>query len=134
MASKKLKRKLREENRENRESILNPSIFISLSFSDQSKMTLKQVDWEKYISTDEPYLPYDVTFRIFSSEDQSQVQDISAHKVLLASVSEVFHTQFFGSLANGQTVIEIRQTTFYAFKERSVFRAYSVINFNFISI
>lgn len=86
-------------------------------------MTLKQVNWEKYLWTDPPYLPYDVTFRIFSSEDESQVEDISAHRLLLASVSEVFNTQFFGSLANDEKLVEVRQTTFYAFKERSVFGA-----------
>ena len=82
-----------------------------------SNMTLKHVNWEEYIFTAEPPLPYDVTFRVFSLEDETHFEDISAHKVLLASVSEVFHTQFFGALADEQKVIEIKDTTLFAFKE-----------------
>ena len=80
-------------------------------------MTLKTVNWEEYIFTAEPPLPYDVTFRVFSLQDETHFEEISAHKLLLASVSEVFHTQFFGALADQQRVIEIRDTTLSAFKE-----------------
>jgi len=79
-------------------------------------MTLLHVNWEEYICTSDPPLPYDVTFRVFSHQEESQGEHISAHKLLLASVSKVFHTQFFGALANDQTVIDIKETTFYAFK------------------
>ena len=80
-------------------------------------MTLKHVNWEEYIFTAEPPLPYDVTFRVFSLQDETHFENISAHKLLLASVSEVFQTQFFGSLADEQKVIEIKDTTLHAFKE-----------------
>ena len=80
-------------------------------------MSLKHVNWSEYLFTADPPLPYDVTFRVFSLEDQSQFEEISAHKLLLASVSQVFHTQFFGALANDQKVIEIKETTLHAFKE-----------------
>ena len=80
-------------------------------------MTLKHVNWEEYIFTVEPPLPYDVTFRVFSIQDETHFEEISAHKLLLASVSQVFHTQFFGALADEQKVIEIKDTTLNAFKE-----------------
>ena len=80
-------------------------------------MTLKQVNWAEFLFAAEPPLPYDVTFRIFSLQDETQFEEISAHKLLLASVSEVFHTQFFGALADEQKVIEIKDTTLGAFKE-----------------
>ena len=80
-------------------------------------MSLKHIDWKDYISTTDPPLPYDVTFKVFSQDEETQFQEISAHKLLLASVSEVFHTQFFGALADEQKVIEIKDTTLYAFKE-----------------
>ena len=80
-------------------------------------MTLKQVNWAEFLFAAEPPLPYDVTFRVFSLQDETQFEEISAHKLLLASVSEVFHTQFYGSLADEQKVIEIKDTTLYAFKE-----------------
>ena len=81
-------------------------------------MTLKHIDWKHFISTSEPPLPYDVTFRVFSlDDDESVFREISGHKLLLASVSEVFQTQFFGALANGQKIIKIKETTFKAFEE-----------------
>ena len=79
-------------------------------------MTLKHIEWKYYISTSDPPLPYDVTFRVFSQDDESQFEEISAHKLLLASVSEVFQAQFFGALANDQKIIKIKETTFKAFQ------------------
>lgn len=79
-------------------------------------MTLKHIKWKHYISTSAPPLPYDVTFRVFSQDDESHFREISGHKFLLASVSEVFQAQFFGALANDQKVIKIKETTFEAFK------------------
>ena len=83
-------------------------------------MTLKHINWKNYISTTDPPLPYDVTFRVFSQDDETQIHKISAHKLLLASVSEVFQAQFFGALANGQKIIDIKETTFDAFKENDL--------------
>ena len=82
-------------------------------------MTLKHVKWEDYIFTAEPPLPYDVTFRVFplELEDQDQYVEVSAHKLLLASVSNVFQAQFFGPLANDKGMVEIKETTVDAFKE-----------------
>ena len=80
-------------------------------------MSLKHIDWKFYISTTNPPLPYDVTFKVFSQDDETQFQEISAHKLLLASVSEVFQAQFFGALANDQKIIEMKETTFKAFQE-----------------
>ena len=81
-------------------------------------MTLKHVNWADYIFTAQPPLPYDVTFRVFPLEDESHFEEVSAHKLLLASVSDVFHRQFFGALANDKQVVEIKETTINAFKER----------------
>ena len=86
-------------------------------YGSRSRMTLKHINWKHYISTSDPPLPYDVTFRVFSQDDESHFRDISGHKLLLASVSEVFQTQFFGALANGQKIIKIKETTFKAFEE-----------------
>ena len=79
-------------------------------------MNLKHVKWDQYILTSEPPLPHDVTFRVFSMEDESIFQEVSAHRLLLAAASEVFHAQFFGALASTQKVVAIRETTFKAFK------------------
>ena len=83
----------------------------------QNRMTLKHINWKHYISTSDPPLPYDVTFRVFSQDDETHFREISGHKFLLASVSQVFQAQFFGGLANDQKVIKIKETTFEAFKE-----------------
>ena len=79
-------------------------------------MNLKHVKWDQYILTSEPPLPHDVTFRVFSMEDESIFQEVSAHRLLLAAASEVFHAQFFGALDSTQKVVAIRETTFKAFK------------------
>ena len=79
-------------------------------------MNLRHVRWGDYILTTDPPLPYDVTFRVFSLQDESNYQQVSAHKLLLAASSEVFHAQFFGALADSQRVVDIKETTFNAFK------------------
>ena len=83
-------------------------------------MNLRHVRWGDYILTADPPLPYDVTFRVFSLQDDSHYQQVSAHKLLLAASSEVFHAQFFGALADNQRVVDIKETTFNAFKVRFV--------------
>ena len=76
-------------------------------------MTLKEIRWGHFLG-DDPPLPPDVTFKLI--EDEVVVGELKAHKYLLASVSPVFRKQFFGKLAEEKNVIDIKETTYYAFK------------------
>jgi len=76
-------------------------------------MTLKQIRWDLFLG-DDPPLPHDVTFRLI--EEDVVVGELKAHKYLLASVSPVFRKQFFGKLAEIKQVIDIKETTPFAFK------------------
>jgi len=76
-------------------------------------MTLKEIRWGHFLG-DDPPLPPDVTFKLI--EGEVVVGELKAHKYLLASVSPVFRKQFFGKLAEEKNVIDIKETTYYAFK------------------
>jgi len=76
-------------------------------------MTLKEIAWGQFLSSDPP-LPPDVTFRMI--EGEVVVGELKAHKYFLASVSSVFRKQFFGKLAERRKIIDIKETTYDAFK------------------
>lgn len=76
-------------------------------------MTLKEIAWGQFLSSDPP-LPPDVTFRMI--EGEVVVGELKAHKYFLASVSSVFRKQFFGKLAERKKIIDIKETTYDAFK------------------
>lgn len=76
-------------------------------------MTLKEIGWGQFLGSDPP-LPPDVTFRVM--EDEALVGELRAHKYFLASVSTVFRKQFFGRLAEKKDIIDIKETTYDAFK------------------
>jgi len=76
-------------------------------------MTLKEIGWGQFLGSDPP-LPPDVTFRVMESE--AVLGELKAHKYFLASVSIVFRKQFFGKLAEKEDIIDIKETTYDAFK------------------
>ena len=49
-------------------------------------------------------------------DEESVLEDIPAHKVLLASVSDVFASMFFGDLKEVGEVVELKETTMVAAK------------------
>jgi len=76
-------------------------------------MTLKEIGWGQFLGSDPP-LPSDVTFRVI--EEEMVVGELKAHKFFLATVSSVFRKQFFGKLAEKKEVIDLKETTYDAFK------------------
>ena len=76
-------------------------------------MTLNEIGWGQFLGSDPP-LPPDVTFMVV--EGEAVVGELRAHKYFLASVSTVFRKQFFGKLAEKKDIIDIKETTFDAFK------------------
>jgi len=76
-------------------------------------MTLKEMRWNQFLG-DDPPLPPDVTFRLI--EGEVVVGELKGHKYLLGSVSPVFRKQFFGKLAEKKDIIDIKETTYEAFK------------------
>ena len=57
----------------------------------------------------------DVKF-IFSSPDSNEVQELPAHKLVLSCASQVFRTQFYGSIPGDQDAIPVTDSSFEAFK------------------
>ena len=87
---------------------------ISCSERDRLKMSLKNVCWVNFLKS-ETDLPADITFKFYEktkttdgSEVKKFVGDLRAHKLLLASCSEVFKDRFFNSsnLETDEIVIE----------------------------
>ena len=87
---------------------------ICCSERDRLKMSLKNVCWVNFLKT-ETDLPADVTFKFYEKtktvdggEVRKFVGDLKAHKLLLASCSEVFKDSFFHSsnLQTHEVVIE----------------------------
>jgi len=76
-------------------------------------MTLKEIGWGEFLGSDPP-LPSDVTFRVI--EGEMVVGELKAHKYFLATVSSVFRKQFFGKLAEKKEIIDLKETTYDAFK------------------
>jgi len=64
-------------------------------------------------------IPFDVTFVIKENEnlDTEEVNEVRAHKHVLALYSDVFKTMFFGPLKETEDNITIKDTTFEAFKK-----------------
>ena len=48
-------------------------------------------------------------------EEERKTGQVSAHRLLLAGVSPVFHKQFFGLMKNTENVVDIKETTIEAF-------------------
>ena len=58
-----------------------------------------------------------VTFQVkWRKDEESVLEDIPAHKLLLASVSDVFASMFFGDMKEGGEVVELKETTIVAAK------------------
>jgi len=75
-------------------------------------------------------MPFDVTFVIVEADTSNfraeegldkgvtkDAREIKAHKYILAASSSVFKSMFFGSMKESKNVIEVRETTFEAFKK-----------------
>ena len=87
---------------------------ISCRERDRLKMCLKNVCWVNFLKSDTE-LPADITFKFYEKTETADgrevrkfVGDLKAHKLLLASCSEVFKERFFNSsnLTTTETIIE----------------------------
>ena len=74
-------------------------------------MTIIQTDWSQYLAKDSD-LPPDVTFRVFGMDREG---DISAHKFLLAGISNIFRNTFFSPMKEEKDVLVVQDTTLEAF-------------------
>ena len=73
---------------------------------------------ESLLDQDQENIPFDVTFKIVESVDETggkHGMDIKAHKVILANLSPVFKTMFYGPMKETNAVIPIEQTSSEAF-------------------
>ena len=77
---------------------------------------LSLVDWSSLL-TPESSIPHDVSFKIVNEAavDEDEAVILHAHKNLLAAVSPVFRTQFYGSLPEVNRVIQVKDSTREAF-------------------
>jgi hypothetical protein len=79
---------------------------------------LNLVNWSSLL-TPECGIPHDVSFNIVTEENAMNEDEATlfhAHKNLLAAVSPVFRTQFYGSLPELSRVIQVKDSTCKAFK------------------
>lgn len=69
------------------------------------------------LSSDPPAIPFDVTYRIYDSQDQHQ-GDVSAHKFILSLASPIFRCDFFGfdNSDSKASVIKMEGTTLESFQ------------------
>ena len=108
------------ERRDEEDSGLDNSI--SSRERDRQKMSLKNVCWVDFLKSDTE-LPADITFKFYEKtqtadgrEVRKFVGDFKAHKLLLASCSEVFKERFFNSSNPTTTEIIIEDCSIRGFK------------------
>jgi len=83
-------------------------------------MALYGVDWSAHLSGG-TFLNPDIRFRVVPEEknqyeENPELEDIPVHKFLLASVSDVFATMFFGDMKEKGDVVELKDSTMMAVK------------------
>ena len=79
---------------------------------------------ESLLDQDQEDIPFDITFIIVESVDETgekHGKDIKAHKVILANLSPVFKTMFYGPMKETNAAIPIGQTTLEAFQKMMEF-------------
>ena len=79
-------------------------------------MTLREVNWQRFLSPDSA-LPPDVSFLVVDSGEnvEGSGKAIGAHRLLLAGSSPVFNKMLFGPMKEMGEVIEVKGTTPEAF-------------------
>ena len=79
-------------------------------------MTLREVNWQSFLSPDSA-LPPDVSFLVVNSGEnvEGSGKAIGAHRLLLAGSSPVFNKMLFGPMKEMGEVIEVKGTTPEAF-------------------
>eukprot|EP00092_Neocalanus_flemingeri_P069882 GFUD01085714.1.p1 GENE.GFUD01085714.1~~GFUD01085714.1.p1 ORF type:complete len:252 (+),score=30.23 GFUD01085714.1:41-796(+) len=75
-------------------------------------MGLKNVDWQKCLGRN-TRIPHDISFTF---PDEKDSEDIGAHKMMLAMVSDVFYGQFYGSIPEAKNIIPVKDSAREAFK------------------
>jgi len=105
---------------------------------DQSKTPANSLGYNYLVSslfsTDQPTIPFDVTYRIHDKEDQFQ-GEVSAHNYLLGLVSPVFRSSLFGSDNTDKKAKSIEAgTTVKAFKTMIDFIYKRQIDFEQITV
>ena len=76
-------------------------------------MSIAETNWEDFLSPDSE-IPHDVFFLV-KGEGNDSGKRIGAHKVLLAGVSPMFRSKFFGPMKEDKEVFEVEDTTFETF-------------------
>ena len=76
-------------------------------------MPIVEINWEKFLSPDSE-IPHDVFFLV-KGKGNNPDKRIGAHKVLLAGVSPMFRSKFFGPMKEDRDVFEVEDTTYETF-------------------
>ena len=79
-------------------------------------MALVRTNWAQFLKSDSE-LPTDVVFRVEerNEREETNVEKVFAHKLLLAGASPVFRKQFFGALKEATDEVGVQDTTIDAF-------------------
>ena len=76
-------------------------------------MPIVETNWEDFLSPDSE-IPHDVFFLV-KGEGNDPDKRIGAHKVLLAGVSSMFRSKFYGPMKEDREVFEVEDTTYETF-------------------
>ena len=76
-------------------------------------MPIVETNWEDFLSPDSE-IPHDVFFLV-KGEGNDPDKRIGAHKVLLAGVSSMFRSKFYGPMKEDREVFEVADTTYETF-------------------
>ena len=79
-------------------------------------MAIVETSWQEFLSPDSE-IPHDIHFLAKGADkgDDSRKKPIGAHKVLLAGVSPMFRSKFFGPMKEDREVFEVEDTTYETF-------------------
>ena len=80
-------------------------------------MSLSEINWKRHLAPDS-LIPADLEIRVVEGgniEDWEEGNVLRAHKAFLASVSDVFATQFYGKMARDECHVyfEVKNTLFF---------------------
>ena len=79
-------------------------------------MSLSSVKWSHFYG-DSPRLPHDVRFKVLDPSDPTNFKVFSAHKLLLAAVSSIFESQFYGEVFEDAEEVYIEDSHPHAFEK-----------------
>ena len=93
------------------------SLYFDRTLSSQlAVMAFVRTNWAQFLKSDSE-LPTDVVFRVEerNEREETNVEKVFAHKLLLAGASPVFRKQFFGALKEATDEVLVQDTTIEAF-------------------